>query len=165
MIAKRSLKEKFAQTEKAAEKNAMFAKSLRAARKGNKPRATKTFEVTARFKLSSSVFYHWLSTTSGNPVTYKDEQGKVFAKLSYSGRGAALAVGGGVLWARGWMLHPGIVMRGAMKKSPASHVVNTSPTINEIIFLHDQRVIGVLVAGGINAQVGVMAGSGNFTKG
>ncbi len=150
ILAKKSLAKKVSLVNQARLENSELAEKISAP-------SSSPFDITASAQLAlASAFIHsWLYTNT--PLVFKKD-GNEIGKLNYRGEAWGVALGGGVLWATGWMADPNSLI------GDADFALSTSPVYTEIAFFKKGVPVGVLIAGGINVQVGGVGGSGKFTK-
>lgn len=117
--------------------------------------ASGAITASAQFAIASAFIHTWLYTNS--PLIF-NQNDKEIGRLNYRGDAWGLALGGGVLWATGWMNNPDSLV------GDCNFAVTTNPVATGISFFQGATPVGILVAGGLNIQAGNAGGSGKFER-
>jgi hypothetical protein len=146
LLANRAADEKIALTEQGMRENSKFASTVTGTQI---PRST-WMRASGQFSIASAFIHTWIAS---NP-TLDFENGQ---KLKFSADVWGIGLGGGVVWLTGVCAPPAELV------GEVGFVLQTNPVHTEIAFTKNGNPAGVLIGGGINTQIGVFGGTGNFS--
>ncbi|MEM7160450.1 MAG: hypothetical protein AAF799_46870 [Myxococcota bacterium] len=114
------------------------------------------YTVTAQLAIASA--FVWTRVYSNTPVIFKRD-GEVIGKRNFTGTAWGAALGGGVVWTIGKMVHPDRML------GEVGFELATSPAATRMTFFKKNvGVLGALVGAGLNLQIGIVVGTAKFTR-
>lgn len=120
-------------------------------------RALNAGPITASAAWSLVSVVIWSKISTNTPLVFNQDDREI-GKLNFAGEAWGVGVGGGIVWGSGWFVHPSQLV------GEVDYTVSTSVAITSISFFKNGVPLGVQVAGGLNAQVGIVSGKGEFTR-